>query len=157
MAKNREGADLTSEEDARFDKVVNDIQAAIEKEAEILYSKKVIMEANTPQNVGRMAKPDGAGAITGPCGDTMEFYLKVKDRIIDQISFYTDGCGTTTACGSMTTKLVKGMDFQEAITLTNQDIIKALDGLPEESLHCAKLAVDTLQKAIRNYLDGKEE
>jgi nitrogen fixation NifU-like protein len=103
-----------------------------------------------------MAEPDGAGEITGPCGDTMEFYLKVKDGIIEQINFYTDGCGTTIACGSMTTKLVKGKGVRKAIELTGQDIIEALDGLPEESLHCAKLAADALQKAIRDYLDRKE-
>ncbi|MDO9537370.1 MAG: iron-sulfur cluster assembly scaffold protein [Thermoplasmata archaeon] len=148
---------MSSEEDAEFGKAADEIQAAIEKEAEILYSKKVIIEANNPQNVGRMAEPDGAGEITGPCGDTMEFYLKVKDGIIEQISFYTDGCGTTIACGSMTTRLVMGMGVKEARKLTNQDIINALDGLPEENLHCAKLAADTLQAAINNYLDRKEE
>lgn len=144
---------MSSEKDSRFGKIVDEIQAAIEKEAGILYSKKVIQEANNPQNVGRMSKSDGIGEITGPCGDTMEFYLKVEDDKISDIKFYTDGCGPTIACGSMATKLVKGKGIEDAIKVTSQDIIEALEGMPEENLHCGKLAADTLQKTINNYLE----
>ncbi len=147
--------DLSSEKDAEFGRVVDEIQDAIEREAGIIYSKKVIQEANNPQNVGRMPKPDIAGEITGPCGDTMEFYLKIEGDKISDIKFYTDGCGPTIACGSMTTKLVKDKGIEEAGKITSQDIIDALDGMPEENLHCGKLAADALQKAIENYREER--
>ncbi len=123
----------------------------MERQERAYYSRKVMEEANNPQNVGRMSKPDGAAEITGPCGDTMEFYLRVNNETIDEISFYTDGCGATIACGSMTTRMVKEKGVEEAGKLTSQDIIDALDGLPEENLHYGKLAADTLQKALHNY------
>ncbi len=102
-----------------------------------------------------MSEPDAAGEITGPCGDTMEFYLRVKNGMIEEITFYTDGCGATIACGSITTRLVKNKGVEEAKKITNQDIIDALDGLPEENLHCGKLAADTLKKAIDDYLEER--
>jgi nitrogen fixation NifU-like protein len=133
-----------------FDNAVKRLQQEIEKEERALYSKKVLEEANDPQNVGRMQGPDAAGVVTGPCGDTMEFYIRVRDENIEEIVFYTDGCGASIACGSITTRLVKGKPIQDAKALTDKDILEALDGLPEENLHCAKLAADTLHNTIRN-------
>ena len=85
----------------------------------------------------------------------MEFYVKVKDGNITEINFMTDGCGSSIACGSMTTRLAKGKTADDAMKITNQDVFDALDGLPEDYAHCAKLAVDTLHKAILNFLEEK--
>ena len=65
----------------------------------------------------------------------------------------TDGCGTSIACGSMLTRMARGRAINEVKKITNIRLIDALDGLPDENKHCAKLAVDTLQKAIEKYLD----
>jgi len=140
-----------------FDEMVDSIQAELDAEAEIVYSKKVLNEWRNPQNVGRMKSPDSFAIITGSCGDTMEFFIKVQDGNINEIQFMTDGCGATIACGSMITKIAKGKTLQEVSEVTNNDLLKALDGLPDENLHCAKLAVDTLQKAIQNYIRDQEE
>jgi nitrogen fixation NifU-like protein len=112
-------------------------------------------EYKNPKNVGRMPDPDGIGIVTGPCGDTMEFYLKVERSKIHEIQFMTDGCGATIACGSMTTKMVIGETLKNVSKLTNADLINALDGLPDENLHCAKLSIDTLHKAVDDYLTKK--
>ena len=114
-------------------------------------------ECSHPENIGRMKDPDAVGIITGPCGDTMEFYLKVNRKTITEVQFMTDGCAPTIACGSMLTKMVKDKTFKVVSSIKNQDLITALDGLPEENKHCAKLAVDTLNKAIDNCLieEGK--
>jgi len=145
------GGGFVSEEDkSNFDKQMEIIQSMILEAVRARYSEKVIDEANNPNNVGRMNEPDGCGIITGPCGDTMEFYLKVKEGTIDDISFMTDGCGPTIACGSVTTSRVKGKVVDDARTFTDRDLIDALDGLPEENLHCAKLAIDALREAIKN-------
>ena len=143
---------MTSKENDKFEKLVSEIQDSIQEEENAIYSKKVIQEYHNPQNIGRIIEPDGFAIITGPCGDTMEFYINVKNGSIIKINFITDGCGSSIACGSMTTRLVEGKTVDEAMKLINQDILDALDGLPDENMHCAKLAVDTLHKAIFNYL-----
>jgi nitrogen fixation NifU-like protein len=144
---------MTDQGDA-FDNAVKRLQQEIEKEERALYSKKVLEEANDPQNVGRMQSPDAAGVVTGPCGDTMEFYIRVEGGIIEQIAFYTDGCGASIACGSVTTRLVKGKTLEDAKALTDRDILQALDGLPEENMHCAKLAAETLHETLRNHSES---
>jgi nitrogen fixation NifU-like protein len=141
-----------------FDEFIESLQAEMDADAEMIFSKKVMEEYKDPQNVGRISNPDGIGMVTGPCGDTMEFYIHVKNSRIEDIKFMTDGCGATIACGSKTTKMVKGKSLRTVSKLTNNDLINALDGLPDENLHCAKLSIDTLHKTIDDYLikKGKE-
>ncbi|MEW5937271.1 MAG: iron-sulfur cluster assembly scaffold protein [Candidatus Thermoplasmatota archaeon] len=146
---------MSAEKDAELEKVVDGIRAAIEREERVLYSEKVIQEAYNPQNVGRMAKPDSVGVITGPCGDTMEFYLKVTNGQIKEITFMTDGCGATIACGSALTKMVKGRSVDDAYGTTEEDLLNALGGLPEENLHCSKLAIATLRVALDECKKGR--
>ena len=81
----------------------------------------------------------------------MEIYFQVDMGKINKVSFMTDGCGPTVACGSMISKMITGRKPQEVEKITPEDLITALDGLPEENLHCAKLAIDTLGEALRKY------
>ena len=118
-------------------------------------TERMIKESYDPQNVGRMSDPDGFGEITGSCGDTMEFYIKARDGLIDEINFYTDGCETTIACGSVATQLAQGKGMEETLAITNEDIMDELGGLPEDHQHCAQLTADTLRKAATNYLSRK--
>lgn len=98
----------------------------------------------------RKAGPDAYGIVHGWCGDTMEIYLRLNGARIEEATFMTDGCGPSVACGSMLTTMVTGMSLEEAGEIRPEDLIAVLDGLPEESLHCAELAVSTLQEAIAN-------
>ena len=116
------------------------------------YSKTVIDHAQNPRNVGSIPNPDGYGSFTGPCGDTMQIWLRVRNDTISNTTFWTDGCGTTIAAGSMITELAKGRRIEEAQRISSDVVLKSLGGLPEESLHCAALASETLKVAIRNYL-----
>ena len=126
-------------------------------ESENVYSRTVIDHATKPRNVGMIPNADGFGRITGPCGDTMEIWLRVRDGIMQRITFWTDGCGTTIAAGSMVTELVKGKQMEQALGITQEDILEALGGLPEESVHCALLASNTLKAACRDYLAMRNE
>ena len=138
-------------EETNFDRLVAELRQQITEQERALYSAKVIEEAHNPKNLGRMAVPDAYGIVHGWCGDTMEIYLRLDgDRIIEA-TFMTDGCGPTVACGSMFTTMVTGMPLEEAGAITPENLIAALDGLPEESLHCAELAVSTLREAIANW------
>lgn len=121
------------------------------------YSEKVIDHFLNPRNLGEIPDADGFGSITGPCGDTMEIWLRMKEDRVVNATFWTDGCGTTIAAGSMITELAKGKAVGEALKITQQDVLKALGGLPEESLHCALLAATTLREAVRDCLALKKE
>jgi len=122
-----------------------------------VYSEQVIDHFQNPRNLGEIPDADGFGRVTGSCGDTMEMYLRVRgDRVIDA-NFWTDGCGTSIASGSMTTELAKGKSLAEARSITKDVILSSLGGLPEESEHCALLAADTLREAIKDYIDLKKE
>jgi len=129
----------------------------IREERRKVYSEIAIDHAMNPRNVGDIENADGFAKVVGPCGDTMEVWLKVKDDIITGSSFMTDGCGTSIASGSMVTELAKEKSIIEAQKLNQQDVLSALDGLPEESQHCALLAANTLKAAIRDYLVMKKE
>ena len=140
---------MSEDKDSAFDRMANAIQQEIEEGEVSDFSRKVIEEYRNPKNVGRMTDADAFGIITGPCGDTMEFYLRIKDSRVTDVLFMTDGCGSTIACGSMLTKIVKGIEVGDAEKLTAKGLVKALDGLPEANKHCAKLAVDTLKEALK--------
>ena len=121
------------------------------------YSEVVVDHAVNPRNVRNMEAADGYGCVTGPCGDTMNIWLSVKDGTIVKATFMTDGCGTTIAAGSIITELAKGRSMGKAQKIGQQDVLDALGGLPEESRHCALLAANTLKVAVKDYLAFKNE
>ena len=134
-----------------LDSFVDELQQEIIEQARAVYSDKVVKEFYDPKNLGRMPKPDARGIARGWCGDTMEIYLWVDGERIEDATFVTDGCGPTVASGSMLTTVVQGMLLEGASEVWPADLLKALDGLPEESVHCAELAVKTLQNALLNW------
>lgn len=137
-----------------FERLVAELAQEIARQERELYSQVVIHEARHPSNMGRITESDGHGLVHGVCGDTMEIYLRLDDEKIEQATFMTDGCGPTIACGSMLTKMITGKLLDEAIEIMPEDLIEALDGLPEENQHCAELAVITFQNALANFKFG---
>ena len=131
--------------------LIEEIQRKIEREEEGKYSKVVIHEYRKPSNFGVLDKPNAVGEIKGPCGDTMKITLEIKNGSILKVCFWTDGCGATIACGSMLTKIIQDTSLTELNDISSSQLLKALDGLPIEHHHCSVLAVNTLQKAIKNY------
>ena len=129
----------------------DELQEMVNAEARQIYSETVMDHAMNPRNVGSMENAEGFARFRGPCGDTMEIWIKVRDERITAASFYTDGCGTSIASGSMVTELAKGKVVEQALRITDKDVLKALDGLPEDSEHCALLAATTLKHAINDY------
>jgi len=129
----------------------------IKAEMRKVYSETTIDHAMNPRNLGDMEDADGFARVTGPCGDTMAIWLKVKNGTIAEANFLTDGCGTSIASGSMATEMAKGKAVAQAQRISQQGVLSALGGLPEESKHCALLAANTLRAAIRDYLAMKKE
>jgi len=138
---------------SELEKALEDIQ----KELWADYTETVIDHAQNPRNVGRLPNADGSAIITGPCGDTMYIWLKVSEGKIKDDRFWTDGCGTSIAAGSMVTEMAKGKSVVQASKIRQQDVLNALGGLPEDSVHCALLAANTLNTAIKDYLAYKNE
>jgi nitrogen fixation NifU-like protein len=140
-----------------FDSPFKELEQTVMDDMRQNYSEKTIDHFLNPRNLGEIPTPDGFGRITGPCGDTMEIRLKVRDDRIINASFWTDGCGPSIASGSVVTELAKGKSVLEARKITQQDVLDALGGLPEDNLHCALLAANTLKEAIKDYLAFKKE
>ena len=120
--------------------------------AQVGYSKKVMEHFMNPKNVGTIENPDGYGKVGNPvCGDLMEMFISVKDDIISDIKFRTFGCGSAIATSSMVTEMAKGMNIDEAMKITRNDVANELDGLPPKKMHCSNLAADALREAIKDY------
>lgn len=137
---------MTSE----FERFVRWLEQRADEEARDSFSDTVVNEFFDPANFERLAAPNAHATYTGPCGDTMEIYLLLDGETIEHASFMTDGCGPTLACGSMLTKMVKGMSLQQAGEFRSKQLLDALGGLPEENVHCADLAVMALRRALAN-------
>ncbi|MFH1709258.1 MAG: iron-sulfur cluster assembly scaffold protein [Planctomycetota bacterium] len=108
-------------------------------------------EADDPW-FGRMNDPSGEGLISGPCGDTMEFYLYIRNDVIEDVKYYTDGCGNTRACGRAAARRAKGRTVTDALSVSAGEIIRSGECDPEGGRHCAILAVSTLYWAAADYL-----
>lgn len=120
------------------------------------YSQKVMDHFTNPRNVGELADADGVGEVGNPaCGDIMTFYIKVQDDKLADVKFKTFGCGAAIAVSSMISEMAKGKSIEEALTITNQDVAKELEGLPASKLHCSNLGADALHAAIRSYQKSK--
>lgn len=121
-----------------------------------MYTDTVIEHFMCPRNVGSMNDADGEGTIGDPgCGDSLTIYIKVRNGIIEDISFLVFGCAAAIATSSMTTELAKGKTIEEAMKITEDDIVEALGGLPENKKHYSNLGVKALRSAIENYYSRK--
>ncbi|MBQ5970578.1 MAG: Fe-S cluster assembly scaffold protein NifU [Clostridia bacterium] len=116
------------------------------------YSEKVMEHFIHPHNVGKMEDADGIGEIgNAKCGDIMRMYLKIDDGIITDVKFNTYGCASAIATSSMATDLIKGQPVEDALKLTNQAVVEALDGLPAVKIHCSVLAEQAIKAALADY------
>ena len=121
-----------------------------------LYSDKVMDHFQNPRNVGKMENADGIGEVgNAKCGDIMRMYIKVdpKTQVITDVKFNTFGCGSAIATSSMATEMIKGKTIAQALELSNQAVVEALDGLPPQKIHCSVLAEEAVRAAIRDYYD----
>ena len=105
----------------------------------------------SPKNYGRPGFFNGHARITGPCGDTMEFWLEIEEAHVVGIGFTTTGCSSSRAAGSMATELAMGRYIDEVAHIEQADILEALGGLPSDSEHCALLASNTLKAALEDF------
>jgi nitrogen fixation NifU-like protein len=115
------------------------------------FSEALMAHFSAPRNSGRLAAPDRRGVAGNPTSAPfLTLDLQLWDSQIADARFQTYGCGPAIACGSMLTVLIIGRSIAEARSLTAEDLIKALDGLPDDKRHCADLAINALRAALKD-------
>lgn len=135
-----------------LDDFVNELQEQIFEETRADYGEVAFQRWRKPLYVGAMQDADGYSRVTGTCGDTMEFFLKFENDRVKAASFQTDGCGSSTVCGSFAAELAHGKSPDEVTDITGEMILGVLGGLPEKDRHCAFLASEGLQEALDDYM-----
>ena len=135
----------------------DELEKSVMEEAKRIYTEKTVEHATNPQNAGELPEANGFGRLTGTCQDTIEVWLKVQANKIARATFWTNGCGATIATSDAACKLAMGKTVPEALQITPKNVIEYLGGLPEESVHCAVLAVNTLKTAIMDYISRASE
>jgi NifU-like protein involved in Fe-S cluster formation len=109
-----------------------------------------------PRNAGELPDANAFAEQTNPvCGDRLQLSLRVADGRIVAARFLAYGCPPTLVCGSALANMLEGMTKTEALSLTRNEVVSAVGGLPSRKQHAAALAIDTLQAALENYRDAE--
>lgn len=117
-----------------------------------MYNDKVMDLFMNPHNVGEIENADGVGTYGSPvCGDMMKISLKVEDGVIVDAKFKTFGCGSAIASSSMATEMITGKTIEEALKVTNKDVLDELGGLPGPKIHCSVLSEQAIKAAVYDY------
>jgi len=138
--------------DNELDDFANGLQNQIKEETRTEFGDVAFERWQNPLYAGIMDNPDGHGRVTGSCGDTLQIFLKFEKNKVKKATFLTDGCGSSTVCGSFTAELALGKTPDELVEITGETILKILGSFPEKKRHCAFLAADTLQDALNDYM-----
>lgn len=122
------------------------------------YSDTVMNHFMNPRNIGQLPDADGVGIIgSKECGDQIRVWIKVRHEKLEHVSHEVFGCPAAIAACSMMTELATELTLEKALALSDDDVAKALGGLPEAKYHCSNLAASALHKAVENYRTGKSK
>jgi NifU-like protein involved in Fe-S cluster formation len=136
---------------------MDETEAILRKRLRSAYSEATIEHILHPHNTERIEFPDGYAGCRSSCGENMKIWLTVKNQIVQDAGFWTDGCAATVACGSMATDLIQGRTVTKAMNLAAHDIADALEDLPEGNLHCAELAARTVKAALMDCVSMRRQ
>jgi len=140
-----------------FESAIDTVQVSGTEDTRKIHSEKVIEKWMRTAHMGEMEESHGYGKVKGPCGDTIQIFLKIHDEKITDATFVTDGCAATIAAGSMACELVIGKNIKDVLTINQELILENLGGLPQGSIHCALLASNTIKEALADYLTSMNE
>ena len=117
-----------------------------------MYNEKVMDHFTNPRNVGTLEDASAVGTYGSPvCGDMMQISIRVENDVITDAKFKTFGCGSAIASSSVATDMIIGMTIEEALAVTNKQIVNELGGLPAVKIHCSVLADHAIKSAIYDY------
>ncbi len=137
----------------KYNNSITDYKKDVNEEEIKEYNQYIIDLIHSPKNWGKPKEDEItiSHSYKGPCGDTMKFFLKINNNLIEKANFITDGCVASIATASQTTILIEGKSINQIEKLKSEDIDKALKGLPEDHKHCSELALRTLNQLIQKY------
>ena len=121
-----------------------------------MYNERVVQEFANPQNAGELENANAVGQVgNATCGDIMKISMIIDENdVIQDVKFKTFGCTAAIATSSVATSMVKGKTIDEALKITNKQVIDELGGLPSQKLHCSVLAEEAIRAAINDYLQN---
>jgi NifU-like protein involved in Fe-S cluster formation len=120
-----------------------------------MYSSQVLDHFEHPRNAGAVADADASARIENPaCGDVLELAVRIADGLIVEIRFRAKGCVAAMACGSAVTELATGKTLAEARSLSREELVHAVGGLPAASSHASYLAIDTLAAVLKKLVES---
>lgn len=106
---------------------------------------------SVPATFGPLKNASANARLTGPCGDTMEMWIRVEGDSIERAHYTTDGCGSSHAAGSTTCAMITGAPLSVAEALMDADILAMAGGsIAASDTHCALLAVNTLKACLKD-------
>lgn len=115
-----------------------------------MYSAETLDHFQNPRNTGDVAEPDASVQLENPvCGDILKLSVKLVDGRIVGVGFRAKGCVPAMACGSAITELTRGKTVAEARSVTREELLIAVGGLPEASGHASHLAMDALKALLK--------
>lgn len=118
----------------------------------LVYNETLIDHFMHPRNVGEIENPDAMAVVGDPtCGDFIRVSLKVENGKVSAFKFLTQGCPGAISTSSIATELAIGKTLEEALKLTDNDVIEAAGGIPARKAHCSLLAIRGLHDAILKY------
>lgn len=115
------------------------------------YADKAIKYFQAKENLGVLEEADQITDLTGPCGDTMKISLKIDGDRINDAKIQVLGCPGAVASGCALVSLAKGKTLQEAKDIDLDELYRELEKMPDQKVHCARLAIKTLQKTLEQY------
>ncbi len=116
------------------------------------YSKETQKRFFEPRYFGEIKNADGIGKVGNPkCGDQMTVYIKVKDGKISDASFQTMGCVAAIATSDIVCEMAIGKAIDQAMLITEKEMVEKLEGLPAVKVHCSSLAIEGIKEAINDY------
>ncbi len=135
-----------------IDAFVDNLQKQIFAETRDAYGEAGFNRWRHPLHSGKLENPDSHARITGKCGDTIEIFLLFENGRVKTATYTTDGCGSSTVCGSFTAGMAIGKTPDELIEITGEKVLAEIGTFPENEQHCAFLAVEALHAALEQYM-----
>ena len=136
----------------KIDAFVAELQEQIFAETREAFGEAGFQRWRNPLFRGPLAKADSHVRVKGTCGDSMEIFLKFENNCVCDAAYLTDGCGSSTVCGSFAAEMALGKTPDELTDITGEAILEKIGKFPEEDQHCAFLAAATVQEALNKYM-----
>ncbi len=113
------------------------------------YSDTLLDHFRAPRGVGQVRDPDAEAQVESPIhGDTLRLTFAINEGYLTEVRFQCRGCVVAIASGSVATTLLEGRTVRQALALTDDDVVRALGGVPEGRRACSLMVSHTVQKAL---------